>query len=204
MLRSQCWLFAIGSALFAIGTAPGFALVGGAGATNLLCFVGAWFFTSAAFIQLSLARPSSDGSWEEPSIRAAWLSAATQFVGTLCFNVSTGAALWAHRLPSRRHFVWGPDAAGSAAFLVSGMLGLVAVTLSIGFVRPKSREWWAEWTNMVGSIAFGVSAVGAFITKKGVTEDAWLANIGTFVGALCFLLAALLVLPDRRSVRPAP
>jgi hypothetical protein len=39
MLRPQCWLFAIGSSLFAIGTAPGFAMVGGAGATNLLCFI---------------------------------------------------------------------------------------------------------------------------------------------------------------------
>ncbi|WP_310767084.1 hypothetical protein [Mycobacterium sp. Z3061] len=203
LLRSQCWLFAIGSSLFAIGTAPGFALLGGAGATNLLCFVGAWFFTSAALIQLWLSRPSAGRTWATPTIRAEWLSAATQFVGTLCFNVSTGAALWAHRLPARRHFVWGPDAAGSAAFLVSGVLGVVAVTLSIGFVQPKSREWLAEWTNLVGSIAFGVSALGAFITKKGVTEDAWLANIGTFVGALCFLLAALLVLPDRRSVRPA-
>lgn len=192
LLRSQCWLFAIGSSLFAIGTAPGFPMAGGAGATNLLCFVGAWFFTSAALIQLHLSRASTTRPWATPSIRAEWLSAATQFVGTLCFNVSTGAALWAHRLPSRRHFVWGPDAAGSVAFLVSGVLGIVAVALSVGFFQPKSREWLAEWTNMVGSLAFG-----AFITPAGFTEDALLANLGTFVGALCFLIAALLVLPKR-------
>lgn len=174
-------------------------MVGGAGATNLLCFVGAWFFTGAALIQMLLSRPASGQSWVTPSFGAEWLSAATQFGGTLCFNVSTGAALWAHRLPTRRHFVWGPDAAGSVAFLVSGVLGVMAVTLSIGFVQPKSREWLAEWTNLVGSIAFGASAVGAFITKKGVTEDAWLANIGTFIGALCFLLAALLILPERAN-----
>ncbi len=57
---------------------------------------------------------------------------------------------------------------------------------------------------MIGSIAFGVSAAGAFITKKGITEDAWLANIGTFVGALCFLIAALLVLPKHVSAGTAP
>lgn len=204
MLRTQCWLFAIGSSLFAIATAPGFAMVGGAGAANLLCYVGSWFFTSAALLQLVLSRPTRDRSWATPSIRAEWLSAATQFGGTLCFNVSTGAALWAHRLPSRRHFVWGPDAAGSVAFLVSGVLGVAAVSLMVGIFQLKSREWLAAWINMIGSIAFGVSAVGAFITKKGVTEDAVLANIGTFVGALCFLIAALLVLPKRVSPRTAP
>lgn len=197
-------MFAIGSSLFAIATAPGFAMVGGAGATNLLCYVGSWFFTSAALLQLVLSRPSMDRSWATSSIRAEWLSAATQFAGTLCFNVSTGAALWAHRLPSRRHFVWGPDAAGSVAFLVSGVLGVAAVSLVVGIFQLKSRDWLAAWINMIGSIAFGVSAAGAFITKKGITEDAWLANIGTFVGALCFLIAALLVLPKRVSPWTAP
>lgn len=205
LLRRQCWLFTTGSFLFAVGTAPGFAMLGGAGATNLLCFIGSWFFSSAALVQLALSRPTTmTRSWAAPAHRAEWLSAATQFVGTLCFNVSTGAALWAHRLPARRHFVWGPDAAGSVAFLVSGVLGVAAVSLVVGIFQLKSREWLAAWINMIGSIAFGVSAVGAFITKKGVTEDAVLANIGTFVGALCFLIAALLVLPKRVSPRTAP
>jgi hypothetical protein len=48
---------------------------------------------------------------------------------------------------------------------------------------------------MIGCVAFGVSALGAFVTKTGVTEDALRANLGTFIGALCFLAAALLVLP---------
>lgn len=174
-------------------------MVGGAGATNLLCFIGAWFFTSAALIQLSLSRPSKSRLWATRPVRAEFLSAATQFAGTLCFNVSTGAAMWAHRLPSRRHFVWGPDAAGSTAFLVSGILGVMAVTLSVGFLKMKSRDWLAAWFNMVGSIAFGASAVGAFITPAGFTEDALLANVGTFAGALCFLIAALLTLPNRFS-----
>src|SRR5271156_596133 len=180
MLRRQCWLFAIGSSLFAIGTAPGFALVGGAGATNLLCFVGSWFFTYAALIQLLLSVPSKMRSWKTPSTRLEFVSAAIQFVGTVRFNVSTGAALWAHRLPIRRRYVWWPDARGSVAFLVSGVLAVVAVSLTVGFVAPKSREWLTAWINMLGCIAFGASAVGAFITRRGVTEDALLANVGTF------------------------
>ena len=199
MLRRQCWLFAIGSSLFAIGTAPGFSMVGGAGATNLLCFVGSWFFTVAALTQLLLSGPSKTRSWKAPSIRLEFLSAAIQFVGTVRFNVSTGAALWAHRIPARRRLVWWPDAQGSIAFLASGALGVLAVTLTVGLVQPKSREWLTAWINVIGCIAFAASAVGAFITKRGVTEDAPLANVGTFVGALCFLIAALLTLPKRFS-----
>jgi hypothetical protein len=202
MLRAQCRLFVIGSSLFAIGTVPWVAMRCYADATNLLCFMGSWFFTSAALIQLLLSRRAMSRSRDKPSTRAGFLSAAIQLFGTLNFNLSTGAMLWAHRVSARRHFVWWPDAAGSVAFLLSGALGVVAVTLTVG-LRVKSRLWLAACASMIGSIAFGVSAVGAFVTKTGITEDAQLAQLGTFVGALCFLTAALLRLPKRFSSRPA-
>jgi hypothetical protein len=203
MLRAQCRLFVIGSSLFAIGTVPGFAMRYYPDATNLLCFMGSWFFTSAALIQLLLSRPSVSRTWNMPSTRAECLSSAIQLFGTLNFNLSTGATLWAERVATRRHFVWWPDAAGSVAFLVSGALGVAAVALTVGLVRVKSRLWLAACTSMIGSIAFGASAIGAFITKTGSTEDAQLSQTGTFVGALCFLIAALLRLPKRLSPRPA-
>jgi hypothetical protein len=203
MLRNQCRLFVVGSSLFAIGTAPGFAILCGAEASKLLCFMGSWFFTSAALIQLLLSRPSMSRSWETTSIRAECLSAAIQLFGTLNFNLSTGAALWAQRIPKRRHFEWWPDAAGSVAFLVSGALGVVAVTLTVGLIQLKSRIWSAAWTSMLGSIAFGASAVGAFITKTGDQADEQLADLGTCGGALCFLVAALLRLPKHSSTRSA-
>lgn len=49
-LTRQCWLFAVGSALFAAATAPGFSATAGAGATNLLCFAGSWFFNVGTFV----------------------------------------------------------------------------------------------------------------------------------------------------------
>jgi hypothetical protein len=201
MLRAQCRSFMIGSSLFAIGTAPGFAALHFADASSLLCFMGSWFFTSAALIQLLLSRPSMSRSWDMPSMRAEYLSAAIQLFGTLNFNLSTGATLWAQRVPTRRLFVWWPDAAGSVAFLFSGALGVVAVTLTVGLVRVKSRLWLAACASMMGSIAFGASAVGAFVTKAGSTEDAQLAQMGTFVGALCFLIAARLRLPKTSVVQ---
>ncbi|MFY9917690.1 MAG: hypothetical protein WAL26_04740 [Mycobacterium sp.] len=195
-LRRQCWLFAIGSTLFAIATLPGMSATAGAGLSNLLCFVGSWFFTTAGWMQLVLARPA---------LGIGWLSAATQFVGTIMFNISTGSALWAHAVKPERRLVWAPDMFGSVAFLVSGALGIVAVTAVVGIVELKSRDWQAEWINMIGCVAFGVSALGAFVTESGVTEDALLANAGTFVGALCFLVAALVVLPHRaESTDPSP
>jgi hypothetical protein len=203
VLRAQCRLFMVGASLFAIGTAPGFATLCGADASNLLCFMGSWFFTSAALIQLLLSKPAIGRTWEIPSTRAECLSSAIQLFGTVNFNLSTGAALWAQRVPARRQFVWGPDAAGSVAFLVSGVLGVAAVALAVGLVRVKSRLWLAASTSMLGSIAFGASAVGAFITRTGITEDARLAQLGTFVGALCFLIAAFLRLPQRFATRSA-
>jgi len=188
-LARQCRLFAIGSILFALATVPGFAGAAGAGAANALCFAGSFFFTSAAWIQLCRSQSQS---------RIEWACAAIQFGGTLLFNVSTGASVWAHAVSEERRLVWAPDAFGSVAFLVSGVLGVVAVTASVGYLAPASRDWQAEWINMIGCVAFGVSALGAFVSRSGVTEDQRLANLGTFIGALCFLAAALLVLPRRR------
>jgi hypothetical protein len=190
-LTHQCWLFVVGSAFFAAATVPGVAAVAGPGAANALCFVGSWFFTSAAWIQLVLSRP--EGSTQ-------WRSAAVQFGGTVLFNVSTGAAVWAHEVMAERRLMWAPDATGSLAFLVSAGLGIVAVTASVGAWQPVSRDWQAGWVNMIGCIAFAGSAVGAFVYRTGSVADEALANLGTFLGALCFLAAALLVLPRRQVV----
>ena len=59
---------------------------------------------------------------------------------------------------------------------------------------------------MIGCVAFGVSALGAFVTDSGVTEEALLANLGTFIGALCFLVAAFVIRPrhSQRRVRRPP
>jgi len=134
------------------------------------------------------------------SSRAEWYSAAVQFAGTLLFNLSTGAAVWAHAVKAERRYVWAPDATGSLAFLISGALGMVAVTAAAGVIELRSRDWIAAAVNLIGCMAFGVSALAAFVRVSGITADELLANLGTFVGALCFLVAALLELP--RSPRP--
>ncbi|WP_024449112.1 YrhK family protein [Mycolicibacterium iranicum] len=183
-------MFAVGSTLFALATAPGFPAWAGAGTATLLCFAGSWFFTTAAWMQLVLS---------ERTKRFEWYSAAVQFAGTLLFNVSTGAAVWAHAVNEERRYVWVPDVTGSAFFLVSGALAMMAVTAVTGLLELRSRDWLAGAVNLIGCVAFGVSAVAAFIRTNGVTEDEVLANLGTFVGALCFLAASLLELPRTES-----
>lgn len=178
----------VGSSLFALATVPGFPAWAGAGAANALCFAGSWFFTAAAWLQLQ----SSD-----TTVRGEWSCAAVQFVGTVLFNVSTAAALVAHAARSERRYVWAPDAAGSLAFLVSAVIGLGAVAATAGLIAPRSRQWRAAVVNLAGCVAFGVSAAAAHIGGTGITTDQRLANLGTFVGALCFLAAALVVLPRR-------
>ena len=187
-LTRQCWLFAAGSALFAAAAAPGFSVFAGAGATNLLCFVGSWFFTTAAWMQHRLT--------DEHNVLD-WHSASSQFAGTVLFNISTGAALLMHSVPGRRHLVWTPDASGSLAFLASGALAVAALGAA-----SSALDRWLTWINMAGCVAFGLSAGAAFVRRTGATEDQWLANAGTFIGALCFLVAALAALPRFRKPGP--
>ena len=50
----------------------------------------------------------------------------------------------------------------------------------------------------MGSVAFGVSAVASYLTPdSGEPRNVELVNLGTFVGALCFLVGAALLLPER-------
>lgn len=192
----QCWGFIIGSSFFAAATVPGTGAVIDAHLANVLCFIGAWFFTAAGLIQLFLSgsireRASSAGR----RVSAAWLTAATQSFGTIMFNVSTIAALIVVSRTADERLVWSPDAGGSIAFLISGCFAFVAYART---ARPwdfGDRNWWSVLVNFAGCVAFGVSAIGAYVLMSGSDLSGALASTGTFVGALCFLAAAAIALP---------
>ncbi len=57
--------------------------------------------------------------------------------------------------------------------------------------------------NLVGSVAFGVSAIASYVTSSGQLLSLALTNLGTFVGAVCFLIGAVLLLPERTLEGPA-
>jgi hypothetical protein len=66
-------------------------------------------------------------------------------------------------------------------------------------------SWRIVTLNLVGSIAFGVSAVTALIepsTQEPVS--AAIANAGTAVGALCFLASGIMLLPEAADDPSSP
>lgn len=200
-LRRESWGFAIGSLLFAVGALPGYAQAVGVRFDNLTYFVGSLFFTTAAALQLWLSGRSRPGSGAHRVEVSDWWSAAIQLFGTLLFNVSTGAALVVSlTVDEERRWVWRPDMFGSVAFLVSSALAVVATTETDRLWDPRARNWLSTWLNMLGSVAFGASAVAAFVVPStGELRNATVANLGTFLGALCFLAAALLTLPPENG-----
>lgn len=197
-LTRQSWGFIIGGSLFAVASAITIWDLGSTSTTNWLCFIGAWFFTASGLIQLARSGPATvevaDG--EGTAFRAEWLAAATQCVGTILFNVSTTAALSATSIDAEKEYMWNPDAGGSVAFLLSAVLVYVAIYRTDHTLKdPGTSDWWSAHINMLGCIAFAVSAVGAFILDDGAAKDSVLANWGTFIGALCFVLASAIALP---------
>jgi hypothetical protein len=127
----------------------------------------------------------------------AWLAAASQFPGTLFFNISTFAALAANltvRQEDRR--VWTPDMFGSTLFLLASAFAILALGEGFLAVRPRSLPWWIAWLNMIGSVAFMFSALASFVLPStGDLINTPVATAGTFVGAVCFLVGAALLIP---------
>ncbi|WP_194411545.1 hypothetical protein [Microbacterium cremeum] len=198
-LRRESWGFAIGSLFFALGVVPWYADAVGAVWDAATFFAGSVFFTLAAFIQLALSGRRPPHRSSSPAEFADWWSAAVQFLGTLLFNVSTGAVLvGALQQSSTASTGWVPDAWGSAAFLLSSAAALVAAYRRHELWDPDARTAHGTWLNMAGSVAFGFSAVGAYVlpATAEVFDMRWV-NVGTFVGAVCFFLAAVLA---RRSM----
>ena len=206
----------LGASCFALGAIPAYVHAVGAAADAITFFVGSIFFTSASYLQLVQAQSPGmtdvDEQRQHTRVRALpwawrpgdrnWLAAATQFPGTLFFNISTFAAT-AHSLTAAeadRH-VWRPDIFGSILFLAASAFAISA--LGVGFRRLRSLPWAIAWINMLGSVAFMASALASFVLPKtDAMIDIPLANAATFLGAVCFLVAAALLLPAwRTSVR---
>lgn len=194
-MRREIRGFAIGSLLFALGATPGYVGLVGVTADNLTYFLGSIFFTIAGFSQLRLTGRWQRGGWSSRDAWDDWWAAAIQFAGTIAFNVSTLLAIAGNLDPDTfRNLVWRPDFLGSICFLVASLLAVRATTHRESLWDPEARNWWNTWINMAGSVAFMVSAIFAWInpsTGQPINTD--LVNLGTFLGAICFFVAALLL-----------
>lgn len=202
-------LFALGSSCFVAGGVASQWASTSRPAIGVTFFVGSLFFTSAAYLQYSETvnvdrridprehrsrwRPAS---WEPRRID--WLAATVQLIGTLFFNVTTFTGLnhdlSTHQTNAR---VWAPDAFGSVAFLISSELAFAEVCHRWVCFRRRSLSWKIVALNLLGSVAFGASAIASLIEPStGEPVSARIANAGTSLGGVCFLIGALLLMPE--------
>jgi uncharacterized membrane protein YdcZ (DUF606 family) len=158
------------------------------------------FFTLAAGLELReatlrLGRWASDPSW--------W-SAAIQFVGTLLFNLNTFDAMQDGFSTQRENrLVFAPDLIGSACFLVSGALAYRVATGPRLLPLQRNRSWTMAAVNLAGCVLFMGSAIASYvIPETGSVLDLAAANWSTGLGALCFFVGALLLLPPRHAAAP--
>ena len=200
--------FAVGSACFIVGATPAYIDVVGTVGDAWTYFIGSIWFTTAAWLQVLVStggigtgkRTRRAARWRtvaKAPREAGWWAGIVQFGGTLCFNVSTFLALsdiQSTEEANRR--VWAPDALGSIAFLVASALAYAMVKKPWITWRPRDLDWSVATLNMVGSIAFGASAIAAKVLTDGDLRNAELANAGTWMGGVCFLAGAIFLIPE--------
>jgi hypothetical protein len=199
-------LFMIGSLCFALGALPTFAdLVGSA--VVWVFFIGSLFFTSAAYLQYFEA--SNQGSDIRRSVETkrplgvrlnslGWWAASSQLLGTLWFNLTTFAGTRADLDTAQQEvLVWAPDAIGSILFLAASTFAVLEARDGMRRGWRPSLETAIASANMVGSIAFGISAIAAYVLpSSGEVLNASVANGFTFLGGVLFFVGAVMLLPD--------
>ena len=187
-------LFMVGSFLFALGSLPVYAQNIDPGTVGVTFVVGSVFFTAAAASQLVLTARAGGA---QLLVRACQV----QLAGTFFFNFSTTDAMLASLdTEETNRLVWAPDMFGSVAFLVASHLAWLAVCHRLWCVRRDDEDWWIAALNYVGSIFFMLSAIASLtLTTTGEVVNLTLVNFGTFVGAVCFLVGAYLLLPAARG-----
>lgn len=193
-------LFMVGSSLFALGSFPLYSQRVDPGTVGVTFVAGSVFFTAAAASQLVQTQRV------DPPDRRLVLACRVQLIGTILFNINcVDAMLDSLDTEQTNRLVWAPDFFGSIAFLVASHLTWLAVCHRLWCVRRDDVEWWVAALNYVGSIFFMLSAIGAFTLRTtGEALNTTIVNSGTFLGAVCFLAGAYLLLPARAAVALAP
>lgn len=210
------FFFAVGASLFAWGSLlclyPGLATAWSisSAATSAIFFAGSIPFTTAAYLQLWQAANAKSVPGESigPHKRrrlfnwrpgdVGWLSCALQFFGTVLFNINTFDAMSSSLTWIEQDLVvWIPNFFGSSAFLASGYLAFIEVCHRHWAWQPRSLTWWLVFINLMGCVAFMVSALTAMsFPGTSSTTLLTLSLAGTLTGALCFLTGALLTLVE--------
>ena len=211
LTRAMGAFFAVGSLCFVVGPLSAYGNAVGYHADALTFFIGSVLFTLGGASQCLLAAPERP---DRPAGLASWRTAWIQSVGTLLFNLMTFAAI---TVAATDHpydtVVWGPNALGSACFLVSGTIFYLSSPRRGLLPRFDHEGWWEASVNLLGCVLFGISAVASYATGQvGALISTEVSNWTTTLGAACFLACALtacqlgftLKAPRLRQLRDLP
>ena len=213
-------LFMIGSACVAVASLPAVSSLIPGWPIATIYFIGSLFFTSAALLQLRAANGRADIAASGVQFIGTLLfnvSTAGAFLdelepigqdlviwtpdvwGSAAFLISSVIAQVValrdvrrgvgHAAEHRRHPGW-PTPLQRLGHLVRREWGKAARDL-------RSDELWIATINLAGSIAFGLSAIAAFVVPDtGELLNAAAVNTWTLLGALCFFAAAWLLVEE--------
>ncbi|MEH6636374.1 MAG: hypothetical protein V7700_12690 [Halioglobus sp.] len=217
-------LFMIGSALFAIGGAmgvwpemPGIRSIDKSH-LGWIFFVGSLFFTSAGYLQWfevingDVTSTETTGSVQRRWLFYGWrprnlgyLAVAAQLIGTLFFNISTADAfITGLNQVDENILVWTPNMIGSVCFLVASHAAVTEVSHRYWTWQFHNLSWWITAFNMLGSIFFMASAFGSFVEPNHILASLWVADFGTFAGAVCFFVGGYLLIPEQFENKRSP
>jgi len=206
-------LFMVGSFLFALGSFPPYSQLLDGRVVGITFVVGSLIFTAGGYSAFLEVINSDDGSdqgtfryWAWQPARIAWWAAFVQLIGTLLFNANTiDAMIETFTVEETNRLVWGPDFLGSIAFLVASHLAWTTMCHRVWCVRRDDPDWWGSLLNYIGSIFFMASAIASFtLETTGETLNITIVNLGTFVGANCFLLGSYVSLPPHQPAVASP
>lgn len=171
-------------------------------------FIGSIFFTLAAGLQL-LEAINGDISdinrqktqwrwWVWKPHNAGYIASLVQFLGTLLFNMNTGVGFISDMNTTQLEiYNWSPNVIGCIFFLIASYIAMIEVTHKLWSFQPRLISWWIVVLNMLGSVAFAVSAIYSWLEiTSHDTWWSWGVNGFTLLGGVCFFLASYLLIPE--------
>lgn len=210
IIGSSCFIAGAGMALIPFFSGSSYNAV----FINQVYAVGSVFFSLASYLQFVEAINSERGAdffvrgthrrnshfrfiaWEPRHIP--FLATLSQFVGALCFNVDCFFALLPHLTWQQADFaLWLPSMVGSILFLISGYLSVIEVVHRLWAILPQDISWWVVFINFIGCVFFMIgSATALSLPSLDSASLSALSNSGTLLGAVCFFLSSLLMIPE--------
>lgn len=208
-------VFAAGASLFMLGSLLSLVPADLSGfQINCVFFAGSILFTVAGYLQhFQSANTSAFAGigvptevtrgirwigWQPAS--PGWWCTLAQFAGTIAFNFNTFDAIQppAGQL-AQDLLIWTPGMIGSVFFLASGYLAYIETGHAHISCQPRDLDWWIAAINLVGCIAFMIASILAYV--PAIKAPGWileLSNLHLFLGAVCFLAGALLLMVEAR------